>query len=322
MKWIANLFKSRVARMIDHDDPALAIDLIANDPSELHRIAAASVIARWSSRICDKNIRYTNINLLLIHLCFDRSAAVARACLDAAYQVDPAFTEAQLARARSILGTAGLAGLRGLLGYAPLGTPGATMSPQMESCQVSERLAWHHTPRAPEGPRSQDQEEQAVAPVAPGSIAVQGKYCAACGAATSEEALQCQECGFGRLVSPMTPPAERSVRFAVDQCTRRPSGGNVYPAASDISVYCPKCGQRYTLLKDALVVTASGVLNDFGARTVFGDAASGPDLIAACDAGVLSRNYAKQVAEVEQIRRDIASRRWTCQRCGVTYGYR
>lgn len=309
MTWIRNLFPSRVQRMIASDDLLAAIEIISNDSNPRHRVAAARVLGRSSSRMADVVMKCTNINILLLHLCFDRAEVVAKACLDAAGEADPVFADTQIAMARTVLASAGPTELCRLLGCASAtGGQRTLLSPDACSRLAAERLQWTRL-RAGAEVSNASASEAAAAPAGDEDLALVGKHCAICDAAIAVDAIQCPECGSGRLVSAFTPPAQRTITLGVAQ------------AYAGITVHCPRCNRTFSLLKDALVVTAAGVLSDFGARTVLGGPVSAPDLIAACDSATVSTKYTEQAREVETIRRSIGTRRWTCHHCGGTYEY-
>ena len=116
MKWLTDVFRSRASKVPTYNF-STAMDALARNASADHRIAAANVIAKFAAAGDDERIKLTMLNMLLIHLCFDKSDAVAHACLEVARAVDPAWTKTQIVRARTMLASAGPSSLSEGLGF-------------------------------------------------------------------------------------------------------------------------------------------------------------------------------------------------------------
>jgi hypothetical protein len=100
------------------------------------------------------------------------------------------------------------------------------------------------------------------------------------------------------------------------------------PAKSDENderqLICVGCGNRYKLGRDAVVVTAEGVLADFATATVMTKAAA-PDLVARARWDDLDESVKrKQVAEIKLITdfmKKNTNRQWQCKECGRIQAY-
>jgi hypothetical protein len=196
--------------MLRYESLEIAMNLITFDPEEQHRIAAAGVLARAAARISNNTTRYTLVNILITHFCFDRSEAVAHACLDAAYKADSVFSEAQITRARAVLASAGPEGLYKFLGYAGVQTPSyrTLYPPDSPSIQAHGRLLW--SPRLVLSVSNQASESHTTEPTKPAdSSLLEGKRCAICGSLAAEDSIQCEKCGSGRFEFQKTTPELR-----------------------------------------------------------------------------------------------------------------
>ena len=101
----------------------------------------------------------------------------------------------------------------------------------------------------------------------------------------------------------------------------------------EICIKCKSCGQRYTLGKDAAVVTSLGVMADFQRTVVFGNGASffdnqnNPDLVASLGRkrGRIEPSVIRnQQTEIARILSQLSARRtrwWKCQACGTVQVY-
>jgi len=105
------------------------------------------------------------------------------------------------------------------------------------------------------------------------------------------------------------------------------------PAKKDLSFRCEGCGQSYTLGKDALVATSSGVMADFQAVTVLGDdstfvgSRAHPDLVDSLERtwSSLETSVARgQQDEISRVSLSLSKGRtrwWKCRKCGTVQTY-
>lgn len=95
-----------------------------------------------------------------------------------------------------------------------------------------------------------------------------------------------------------------------------------------IPIICKKCGKFYKLGKNALVVSAQGVLADFGKSIVIGGSSglsSAPDLIAPLDkdwSALDQETASEQEKEINRILPSNWERTWRCNACNEVQKYR